>query len=70
MRRNTSPHESPDSAPDDRQYAETDNIKTNNIQTDDIAADPPTETSSAAQDQHSGYCRAIYQASNKWLTRL
>ena len=51
----TSPLESPDTAPDD--------IKTNNIQTDDIEADQPTETSSADQDQTLGdIAAAIYQA--------
>jgi len=60
----TSPHESPDSAPDDTaNNAETDIIKTNNIQTDDIAADHPTETSSADQDQAlADIAAAIYQA--------
>ena len=60
----TSPHESPDSAPDDTaDNAETDNIKTNNIRTDDIAADHPTETSSADQDQAlADIAAAIYQA--------
>ena len=60
----TSPHESPDSAPDDTaNSAETDNIKTNNIQTDDTAADHPTETSSADQDQAlADIAAAIYQA--------
>ena len=65
----TSPHESPDSAPDDTansaeaNSAETDNIKTNNIQTDDIAADHPIETSSADQDQAlADIAAAIYQA--------
>ena len=60
----TSPHELPDSAPDDTAInAETDNIKTNNIQTDDIAADHPTETSSADQDQAlADIAAAIYQA--------
>ena len=55
----TSPHESPDSAPDDTaNSAETDNIKT-----DDIAADHPTETSSADQDQAlADIAAAIYQA--------
>ncbi len=60
----TSPHESPDSAPDDTaDNAETDNIKTNNIKTDDIAADHPTETTSADQDQAiADIAAAIYQA--------
>lgn len=55
----TSPHESPDSAPDDTaNSAETDNIKT-----DDIAADHPIETSSADQDQAlADIAAAIYQA--------
>ena len=60
----TSPHESPDSAPDDTaDNADPDNVKTNNIQTDDIAADHPTETSSADQDQAlADIAAAIYQA--------
>ena len=60
----TSPHESPNSAPNDTaDNDETDNIKTNNIRTDDIAADHPTETSSADQDQTLGdIAAAIYQA--------
>jgi len=55
----TSPYESPDSAPDDTaNSAETDNIKT-----DDIAADHPIETSSADQDQAlADIAAAIYQA--------
>ena len=60
----TSPHESPDTAPDDTaDNTETNYIKTNNIQTDDIAADHPTETSSADQYQTLGdIAAAIYQA--------
>ena len=60
----TSPRESRDSAPDDTaNNAETDNIKTNNIQTNDTAADHPTETNSADQDQAlADIATAIYQA--------
>ena len=60
----TSPHESPNSAPHDTaNYAETDNIKTNNIQADDIEANHPNETSSADQDQSlADIAAAIYQA--------
>jgi len=55
----TSPHESPDSTPNDTAV----NAKTNNIQTDDIAADHPTETSSAEQGQAlADIAAAIYQA--------
>ena len=59
-----SPHESPDSAPDDTaDNAKTTNIKTKNIQFDDKAADHPTETSSADQDQAlADIAAAIYQA--------
>ena len=60
----TSPHESPNSAPNDTaDNDETDNIKTNNIRTDDIAADHPAETSSADQGQAlADIAAAIYQA--------
>ena len=55
----SSPHESPDSAPDDT----ADNAETDNIKTDDIAADHPTEKSSADQDQAlADIAAAIYQA--------
>ena len=59
-----SPHESKDSAPDDTaDNAKTDSIKTNNKQTDDIAANHPTETSAAEQDQALvDIAAAIYQA--------
>ena len=59
-----SPHESPDSAPDDTaDNADPDNIKTNNIQTDDIAADHPNETSSADKVHAlADIAEAIYQA--------
>ena len=59
-----SPHESPDNAPDDTADNATTNIvKTNNIQTGDIAADHPTETSSADQDRAlADIAEAIYQA--------
>ena len=55
----TSPHKSPDSVPDDT----ADNAETDNIQTDDLAADHSTETRSADQDQTlADIAAAIYQA--------
>ena len=59
-----SPHESPDSAPDDTaDNADPNNKKTNNFQTDDTAADHPTETSSADKVQAlADIAEAIYQA--------
>ena len=55
----TSPHVSPDTAPDDT----ADDAETDNIKTDDIAADQPTETSSDDQDQAiADIAAAIYQA--------
>jgi len=59
-----SPHESPNSAPDNTANDATANIiKTNNTQTGDIAANHPTETSSADQDQAlAEIAEAIYQA--------